>query len=84
MNRFIVFILAGMMASGALADDHSASGDASAGEVAFNKQCVACHVVVTDAGEKLAGRNSKSGPNYITSPAQQQVLYRVIVTENLW
>jgi cytochrome c len=63
MNRFIVFILAGMMASGALADDHSASGDASAGEVAFNKQCVACHVVVTDAGEKLAGRNSKSGPN---------------------
>ena len=63
MNRFIVFILAGMMASGALADGHSASGDASAGEVAFNKQCVACHVVVTDAGEKLAGRNSKSGPN---------------------
>ena len=31
--------------------------------MAFNKQCVACHVVVTDAGEKLAGRNSKSGPN---------------------
>ena len=30
MNRFIVFILAGMMASGALADGHSASGDASA------------------------------------------------------
>ena len=59
MNRFIVFILAGMMASGALADGHSASGDASAGEVAFNKQCVACHVVVTDAGEKLAGRNSR-------------------------
>ena len=41
MNRFIVFILAGIMASGALADGHSASGDASAGEVAFNKQCVA-------------------------------------------
>ena len=64
MNRFVfVVLVAGAMASGAWADGHSASGDASAGEVAFNKQCVACHVVVTDAGEKLAGRNSKSGPN---------------------
>ena len=64
MNRFVfVVLVAGAMASGAWADGHSASGDASAGEVAFNKQCIACHVVVTDAGEKLAGRNSKSGPN---------------------
>lgn len=63
MNRFIFTIFAGMVASGALADGHSASGDASAGKAAFNKQCVACHVVVTDTGEKLAGRNSKSGPN---------------------
>jgi cytochrome c len=64
VNRFVfVVLVAGALASGAWADGHSASGDASAGEVAFNKQCVACHVVVTDAGEKLAGRNSKSGPN---------------------
>ena len=63
MNRFISVIFAVMLGSGASADGHSASGDASAGKLAFNKQCVACHVVVTDAGEKLAGRNSKSGPN---------------------
>ena len=64
MNRFVfVVLVAGALASGAWADGHSASGDASAGEVAFTKQCVACHVVVTDAGEKLAGRNNKSGPN---------------------
>ena len=85
MNRFIFALFAGVLASGALADGHSASGDASAGEVAFNKKCVACHVVVTDAGEKLAGRNSKSGPNlYNISPVQQQVPYRATVTENLW
>ena len=34
-----------------------------AGEAAYGKQCVACHVVVNDDGEKLAGRNGKSGPN---------------------
>ena len=30
---------------------------------AFGRQCVACHVVVNDEGEKLAGKNGKSGPN---------------------
>lgn len=45
-----------------LADGH-ASGDAAAGEAAFNKQCVACHVIVDDAGKKLGGKNGKSGPN---------------------
>ncbi len=39
-----------------------AEGDAAAGEKAF-KQCVACHVVVNDAGETLAGRKAKVGPN---------------------
>jgi cytochrome c len=38
------------------------SGDAAAGEKAF-RGCQACHVVVNDAGETLAGRNSKTGPN---------------------
>ena len=45
-----------------LADAH-ASGDAAAGEEQFNRQCVACHVVVNDAGETLAGRNARTGPN---------------------
>ena len=39
------------------------AGDAAAGEAAFNKQCVTCHVIVNDAGETLAGRNAKTGPN---------------------
>lgn len=46
----------------ALAQD-APSGDAEAGETAFNRQCVACHVVVDADGNKLAGRNAKVGPN---------------------
>ena len=38
-------------------------GDAAAGEEHFNRQCIACHVVQDDAGEVLAGRNAKVGPN---------------------
>lgn len=38
------------------------SGDAAAGEKAF-KKCVSCHVVVNDAGETLAGKKAKTGPN---------------------
>lgn len=40
----------------------SAQGDAAAGEAAF-RQCVACHVVTNPAGEILAGRAGRSGPN---------------------
>ena len=38
------------------------SGDAEAGERGF-RACQACHVVVNDAGETLAGRNARTGPN---------------------
>lgn len=38
------------------------SGDVAAGEKAF-RGCQACHVVVNDEGETLAGRNGKIGPN---------------------
>lgn len=47
----------------AQADDITASGDAAAGEKAFGRQCVACHVVVDADGNKLAGRSAKTGPN---------------------
>lgn len=40
-----------------------AEGDAAEGETLFNRQCVACHVVQNSAGEVLAGRNAKTGPN---------------------
>lgn len=49
-----------LAAAPVLAQD--ASGDAAAGENAF-RQCVACHVVVNDAGETLAGKAAKVGPN---------------------
>lgn len=39
-----------------------AEGDAEAGARAF-RQCQACHVVVNDAGDTLAGRNGRVGPN---------------------
>jgi cytochrome c len=39
-----------------------AAGDAEAGARVFNK-CQTCHVVANEAGEVLAGRNAKTGPN---------------------
>ena len=51
-----------LSAPAAFADGHAASGDAAAGEAAF-RQCIACHVVVNEAGETLAGRNARTGPN---------------------
>lgn len=38
------------------------TGDAAAGEAAF-RQCATCHVVADPAGETLAGRAAKTGPN---------------------
>lgn len=51
-----------LAAPAAFAEAHGASGDAEAGERAF-RQCIACHVVVNDEGETLAGRNARTGPN---------------------
>ena len=64
MSRKIVLAAAMTLLSApmAMADAHAASGDAAAGEAAF-RQCVACHVVVNEAGDTLAGRNARTGPN---------------------
>jgi cytochrome c len=53
--------LAALVAAPAAAQD--LTGDAEAGEQLFDRQCVTCHVVVNDAGETLAGRNARTGPN---------------------
>lgn len=45
-----------------------AEGDVAAGEEQFNRQCVSCHVVRNDAGEVLAGRSAKAGPNLYGLP----------------
>ncbi|WP_458792160.1 c-type cytochrome [Yoonia sp. MH D7] len=47
----------------ALAVPAFAEGDIAAGEEQFNRQCVSCHVVRNEAGDVLAGRNAKTGPN---------------------
>lgn len=39
------------------------AGDAEAGAAVFTSQCSSCHVVVNEAGETLAGRNARTGPN---------------------
>lgn len=39
------------------------AGDIAAGERAFTQQCATCHVVQNEAGEVLAGRNARQGPN---------------------
>jgi cytochrome c len=39
-----------------------AAGDAEAGAKVFNK-CQTCHVVANEAGEVLAGKKAKTGPN---------------------
>lgn len=56
---------AALMAAPAFAESHvdtTATGDAAAGESAF-RQCQSCHVVQNEAGEVLAGRAAKTGPN---------------------
>jgi cytochrome c len=59
MKFTVIAAVAGVLAAGtAFAQD----GDAAAGEKLFN-QCQTCHVVVNEAGETLAGRNAKTGPN---------------------
>lgn len=63
MSRKFAFATAAMLFSApmAMADGHI-TGDAAAGEAAF-RQCIACHVVVNEAGDTLAGRNGRQGPN---------------------
>ena len=64
MTRLFSLAAAAMMMTApmAMADGHAASGDAAAGEAVF-RQCITCHVVVNEAGETLAGRNARQGPN---------------------
>lgn len=60
--RVHAFATIAALSGPAFADGH-ASGDAAAGEAAFARQCVSCHVVVNEAGETIAGRNARTGPN---------------------
>ena len=43
------------------------TGDAAAGEKVFAK-CQTCHVIANEAGEALAGKSAKTGPNLFGLP----------------
>ena len=60
--KFTWIVAAAGLMAGSAAFAQDATGDAAAGESLFN-QCQTCHVVVNDAGETLAGRNARTGPN---------------------
>lgn len=67
MTRFLITAAFAALAAPALAGGHvdvsGLKGDPAAGEEQFNRQCVTCHVIVDDAGETIAGRNMRTGPN---------------------
>ncbi|WP_128514134.1 c-type cytochrome [Tabrizicola thermarum] len=57
-----------LVAAPAFAQD-APTGDAAAGEKVFNK-CQTCHVIANEAGEVLAGKGSKTGPNLYGLPGR--------------
>ena len=57
-----------LLAAPAMAQD-APTGDAAAGEKVFNK-CQTCHVITNDAGETLAGKAGKTGPNLYGLPGR--------------
>ncbi len=61
LNSLKVGLTLAVISTPLLAGGHG-GGDAAAGEKVF-KKCIACHVVQNDAGELLAGRGAKTGPN---------------------
>mgnify|MGYP005862640537 FL=1 len=52
-----------LAAAALIALANPALADLAAGERAFTQQCATCHVVQNEAGEVLAGRNARQGPN---------------------
>jgi cytochrome c len=57
MKQLTLVAVLALMSAPAIAQD------IEAGQEQFERQCVACHVVVNEAGETLAGRNAQTGPN---------------------
>ncbi|WP_137110487.1 cytochrome c family protein [Rhodobacter sp. SY28-1] len=67
MKLKLTAILA-LLAGPALAQEVP-TGDAAAGEKVFAK-CQTCHIVANEAGEVLAGKGSKTGPNLFGLPGR--------------
>lgn len=63
MKSKFALAAAAMLLSAGVAQAQETTGDAAAGEAAF-RACAACHNVVNEAGDVLAGRpNMRTGPN---------------------
>jgi cytochrome c len=62
MKTCLIALLA-LSAPGAALAQEALVGDPAAGEEHFQRQCIACHVVQDEAGEVLAGRSARTGPN---------------------
>lgn len=62
-----------LVAAPAFAQD-APTGDAAAGEKVFNK-CQTCHMVVNEAGDVLAGKAGKTGPNLFGLPGRAAASY---------
>ena len=58
MNRLVATLVAGILATPAIAE-----ADLEAGGKSFDRKCAICHQVINDAGEQLAGKRAKNGPN---------------------
>lgn len=70
MNKFTITLAAAtLLGAPAFAAGHAATGDAAAGEAVFS-QCQTCHVIADDAGNVLAGRNARQGPNLYAIPGR--------------
>ncbi|MEM7752202.1 MAG: c-type cytochrome [Pseudomonadota bacterium] len=65
-------LMVGMVAAPAFAGGH-ATGDAEAGERAFN-QCKACHAIVDEDGNDIV-RGGKTGPNLYGLPGRTAGAY---------
>ena len=68
MNLKLTAAVLALVAAPAFAQEVP-SGDVAAGEKVFAK-CQTCHVVANEAGEVLAGKNSKTGPNLYGMPGR--------------
>ena len=68
MNLKLTAAVLALVAAPAFAQEVP-TGDAAAGEKVFAK-CQTCHVVANEAGEVLAGKGSKTGPNLYGMPGR--------------
>lgn len=62
MHRIVTTLTALMLPVAPVLAGSHLSEMAAYGEAEF-KQCATCHVIEDDDGEKIAGRNAKTGPN---------------------